>query len=211
LAGVPEGASAVAANVTVTDTTQPSYLTVYPGGTMPTASNLNWAPGATVANLVIGSLSSQGSLTVFNQSGSADVVVDVVGYYTAAGGTGTEFNALTSPTRICDTRAGQPTNQCSGKTLTPGSSLTIQVTGLAGVPQGALAVVVNITATDTTAPSYFTVYPGGSLPLASSLNWAVGETVPNLVVAALSPTGAFTVYNNQGSADLVVDVLGWYS
>ena len=211
LAGVPQGATAVAANVTVTDTTQPSYLTVYPGGTMPTASNLNWTAGATVANLVVGSLSSQGSLTVFNQNGSADVVVDVVGYYTAAGGSGTEFNALTTPTRICDTRAGQPANQCTGKALAAGSSVTVQVAGLAGVPQGAAAVVVNITATDTTSPSYLTVYPGGTLPLASSLNWTAGETVPNLVVATLSATGSLTVYNDQGSLDLVVDVLGWYS
>ncbi len=211
LAGVPQGATAVAANVTVTDTTQPSYLTVYPGGTMPTASNLNWAPGATVANLVIASLSGQGSLTAFNQEGSADVVVDVVGYYTAAGGSGTEFNALTTPTRVCDTRASQPTNQCTGKTLSADSSITVQVAGLAGVPQTATAVVVNITATDTTAPSYLTVYPSGTLPLASSLNWTAGETVPNLVVATLSSNGSFTVFNDQGTMDLVVDVLGWYS
>ncbi len=211
LAGVPQGATAVAANVTVTDTTQASYLTVYTGGTMPTASNLNWTPGATVANLVVAPLSSQGSFTVFNQSGSADVVVDVVGYYTAAGGSGTEFNALTTPTRVCDTRAGQPANQCTGKTLAAGSSITVQVAGLAGVPQTAAAVVVNITATDTTSPSYLTVYPGGTLPLASSLNWTAGETVPNLVVATLSSTGSITVYNDQGSMDLVVDVLGWYS
>ena len=211
LAGVPQGATAVAANVTVTDTTSPSYLTVYPGGTMPTASNLNWGAGETVANLVVGALGPQGSLEVYNQTGSADVVVDVVGYYTAAGGAGAEFNAVTTPTRICDTRAGQPANQCTGKTLSEGSTLQVQVTGLAGVPGGAVAVVVNVTATNTTAPSYLTVYPGGTRPLASALNWTAGETAPNLVVATLSSTGSLTVYNDQGSMDLVVDVLGWYA
>jgi len=40
-------------NVIVTDTTRPSYLTVYPAGTKaPVASNLNWTAGMTVANLV---------------------------------------------------------------------------------------------------------------------------------------------------------------
>ncbi|HYR12792.1 MAG TPA: PQQ-binding-like beta-propeller repeat protein, partial [Mycobacterium sp.] len=52
--GIPSGGvSAAVLNVTVTDTTAASYLTLYPGGTSwPTASNLNWAPRRTVANLV---------------------------------------------------------------------------------------------------------------------------------------------------------------
>ena len=211
LAGVPQGAVAVAANVTVTDTTAPSYLTVFPGGAVPTASNLNWMPGATVPNLTISALSPGGAITVFNEAGSTDVVVDVLGYYTQAGGSGTQFNPLITPTRICDTRAGEPANQCTGKTLGPHGTLAIQVAGLAGVPQGAVAVAINVTATDTTAPSYLTVYPGGTTPLASSLNWSTGETVPNLVLATLSSTGTLTVYNAQGSMDVVVDVLGWYS
>jgi hypothetical protein len=211
LAGVPLGAVAVAANVTVTDTTAPSYLTVFPGGTRPTASNLNWMPGATVPNLTVSALSPGGALTVFNDAGSADVVVDVLGYYTPAGGSGTQFNPLTTPTRICDTRQAAPANQCSGKTLGAQGTLTIQVTGLAGVPQGAVAVAVNVTVTDTTTTSYLTVYPGGATPLASSLNWSPGQTVPNLVLAALSSTGTLTLYNAQGATDLVVDVEGWYS
>ncbi len=211
LAGVPQGAVAVAANVTVTDTTAPSYLTVFPGGTRPTASNLNWMPGATVPNLTISALSSGGSITLYNDAGSADVVVDVLGYYTPAGGNGTQFNPLTTPTRVCDTRQVAPANQCSGKTLPTAGTLTVQVTGLAGVPAGAVAAVVSVTATDTSAPSYLTVYPGGVRPLASSLNWTAGQTVPNLVIATLSATGSLTVYNDQGTTDLVIDVLGWYS
>jgi hypothetical protein len=211
LAGVPQGAVAVAANVTVADTTAPSYLTVYPGGARPTTSNLNWMPGATVPNLTVSALSPGGAITVFNHAGSTDVVVDVLGYYTPAGGSGAQFNPLSTPTRICDTRAAAPANQCTGKPLGPQGSLTIQVTGLAGVPQGAVAVAVNVTATDTSASSYLTVYAGGAIPLASSLNWSPGQTVPNLVLAALNSTGTLTVYNAQGVTDLVVDVEGWYS
>ena len=47
--GVPADAKAVVLNVTVTDTTSSSYLTVWPAGQpQPTASNLNW-PAATPA------------------------------------------------------------------------------------------------------------------------------------------------------------------
>ena len=212
LGGVPSNAEAVAVNVTVTDTTAPGYLTVFPAGTRPTASNLNWASGRTVANLVVVELNSSGGLTLYNHAGSADVVLDVLGYYTAAGGTGTQFNALARPARICDSRSGsQPSNQCTGKTMTPNSTLVVQVTGLAGVPADARSVVLNVTSTGPTANGYLTVYPGGTRPLASNLNWISGQTVPNLVVASLSPSGQVTLYNYTGSTDVVVDVMGWNS
>ena len=211
LAGVPSGATAVALNVTATDTTQASFLTVFPAGAPPVASNLNWAAGATSGNLVIATLNPTGGLSVYNAQGSADIVIDVMGYYTAAGGTGTEFSPLPAPTRICDTRGSQPTNQCTGKTLAANSTLSVQVSGLDGVPANAKAVVVNVTATDTTAASYLTVYPSGSVPGTSNVNWTQAETVPNLVVATVSASGGFVVYNASGSADVVIDVLGWYS
>jgi hypothetical protein len=48
------GATAVGINVTATDATAPSFLTVYPAApTRPTASNLNFDPGEDVPNLVI--------------------------------------------------------------------------------------------------------------------------------------------------------------
>lgn len=51
-AGVPANVTAVVLNVTVTNPTTDSYLTVYPDGGpgVPTASNLNFVTGHTVAN-----------------------------------------------------------------------------------------------------------------------------------------------------------------
>ena len=47
------GGTAVVMNVTVTNTTAASYLSVYPTGVaQPYTSNLNWTPGDTVPNLV---------------------------------------------------------------------------------------------------------------------------------------------------------------
>ncbi len=74
------------------------------------------------------------------------------------------------------------------------------------------AVVVNVTETGATAGSFFTVYPDGSArPTASDLNFVPGDTVANLVVVKLGADGAIDVYNLAGSANAIVDVVGWYS
>jgi hypothetical protein len=76
---------------------------------------------------------------------------------------------------------------------------------------GATAVVLNVTATDTTASSYVTVYPDDQTqPTASNLNFTAGETIPNLVVVGLGPDGILDFYNNAGSTDLVADLFGYF-
>jgi hypothetical protein len=82
LMGASIAPSAVVLNVTVTDTTAASYLTLWPSdATQPTASDLNWAPGTTIPNLVVVKLGSDGKVKVYNAAGSTNVVVDVVGWY----------------------------------------------------------------------------------------------------------------------------------
>jgi hypothetical protein len=78
----PIAPSAVVLNVTVTGTTAGSYLTVWPNLTSrPNASDLNWAAGLTVPNLVVVKLGADGKLGVYNAAGSTDVIIDVVGWY----------------------------------------------------------------------------------------------------------------------------------
>lgn len=79
---VPAGATAVVANLTVTDTTAQSYMTAWPDGTtQPTVSDLNWAAGTTVPNLLVVKLGPNGNLDLYNAAGSTDVIIDVVGWY----------------------------------------------------------------------------------------------------------------------------------
>ena len=79
------------------------------------------------------------------------------------------------------------------------------------MPSDATAIVANITVTDTTAPSYLTVYPDGvARPTASDLNWSRGQTVPNLCVIKLGSDGNFRLYNAAGQTHVIVDVVGWY-
>lgn len=209
--GVPiSGVSAVVLNVTVTEPTAISYLTAYPAGyARPLASNLNYSAGQTVPNLVIVRVGAGGRVEIYNNSGSAHVVADLAGWYGAGGaGAGTRYSSLT-PARILDTRIGD--GAPVGK-VGPGAMLTVQVTGRGGVPaSGVSAVVLNVTATEPTTPSYLTAWPSGTTrPLASNLNYTAGQTVPNLVVVPVGAGGGVSLYNNNGSVHLVADVAGWY-
>jgi hypothetical protein len=79
--GAPPSARAVWLNVTGTNASQPGYLTVWPSGSArPDASNLNVAPDRPVANLVLVPLGADGSVQVFNASGTIDLLVDLAGY-----------------------------------------------------------------------------------------------------------------------------------
>jgi hypothetical protein len=76
------GVSAVVMNVTVTEPTAPSVLTVWPTGEpQPNASNLNYVAGQTVPNLVVVKVGTGGKVNLRNLSGSTHVVADVVGWY----------------------------------------------------------------------------------------------------------------------------------
>src|SRR5438477_8003521 len=213
LNGVPANAAAVVLNVTTTNGSTGGFFTVYPtGDARPTASNLNWSAHETVPNLVTVGLGSLGRVTIYNGVGSADAVVDLEGFYApSAGGSAGEFVPVT-PARITDTRSGSGQAN-AGIHLGQGSTLAVQVTGAGGIPgAGVSAVVMNVTATNTSSAGFFTVYPTGvTRPLASNLNWAAGVTVPNRVIVPVGSTGKVTFYNGVGSADLIVDVNGYFT
>jgi hypothetical protein len=104
---------------------------------VPTASNLNTRAGGARANLVVAPVGAGGRVSFYldvAKAGSADIIVDAVGYFTAGGG---QVVALT-PQRIMDTRFGQGT---SPGRFGPGERRNVQITGNAGVPADASAVL----------------------------------------------------------------------
>ncbi len=205
--GVPvSGAAAAVLNLTVTDTTASSFLSVYPQGEAnPQTSTLNWVKGATVANRVMVPLGAAGGITVYNQAGNTAVVIDVDGYFTTAASSVASASLFVpiAPVRILDTRT-------DAGSLGPQGSLTEQVGGVGSVAASASAVVANLTATDTTQASFFTVSPTPGSPLTSDLNWQPGQTVANLAISALSSTGNLSLYNSLGQASAVIDVFGYF-
>ncbi len=207
--GVPAtGVTAVVLNVTATDPTDSSFVTVYPDGTpQPATSNLNFTAGETIPNLVTVAVGPDGQIDFYNHTGSVNLVADLEGYYTS-GSTGSFFNSI-SPVRVLDTRNG--TGGFSAP-VGPGDTISLPVEGIDGVPaSGVTAVVLNVTATNPTDSSFVTVYPDGTpLPTASNLNFTTGETVPNLVVVPISD-GSVDFYNHTGSVNLVADLEGYYT
>jgi hypothetical protein len=210
-AGVPADADAVVLNVTVTDTTGNSFLTLFPtGATRPTASNLNWTPGRTTPNAVtvkLGTGGNAGKVSIYNLTGSVNVIADVAGYYKA--GTGNAFHPL-SPGRVLDSRASSQVGAFSTP-WGPGTRRDVLIRALVGVPSGADSIVANTTVTDTTASSYLSMWPTGVVqPTASNLNWDPALTIPNAVTVKLGTGGKVSYYNLTGSVDVITDVAGWF-
>jgi len=80
---IPSDAVGLSLNVTALGATDPSFLTIWPAGTMPKASSLNPGPGQPpTPNAVTTTLSGAGSFDVFNKAGTVNVIIDVNGYYT---------------------------------------------------------------------------------------------------------------------------------
>jgi hypothetical protein len=80
--GIPEGAKAVAVNVTVVNPAGIGYLTLYPSaGALPYASTLNYRTGKTRANNAVLPLSAGGRLSVYNAGPPVHAIIDVTGYF----------------------------------------------------------------------------------------------------------------------------------
>jgi hypothetical protein len=81
---LPATATGVVLNVTAVGATAQTNLRFFPtGGTAPTVSNLNPAPGAPPApNSVTTRLATDGRFSIFNFRGTVNLIVDVAGYYT---------------------------------------------------------------------------------------------------------------------------------
>lgn len=206
--GVASNATAVVLNLTVTKPTGSGYLTAYPyGGTRPTASNLNFTPGVTRANLAVVPIGANGDITLYNGSnGSVQLVADAFGYNSTA--TGSKFTT-TSPVRVLDTRNGTSAHG----PVAAGATVNLQITGQHGVPTGATAVVLNVTATTPKDSGYLTAWPSGTRqPPVSNLNFTRGQTIPNLVIVPIGSNGKVSIRNSSaGTVQLIADQFGYYA
>jgi hypothetical protein len=201
------GVGAVALNVTAVYPDGPGYVTVYPCGTR-SGSNLNYVAGQIVANSVLAPVAADGTVCFFSYA-NADLVADVSGWFAA----GTGFTSVT-PNRVFDTRADQPQGSVTVTKVKVGGDttvLTVKMTGQSGVPAtGVGAVSLNVTAIYPDGPGYVTVYPCGTRPGSSNLNYVTGQIVPNSVIAPVSADGTVCFYS-YANTDLIADISGWFS
>jgi hypothetical protein len=122
----------------------------------------------------------------------------------------TLFYTLT-PCRAVDTR--NPTGQYGGPAFSANSERTFSLGGRCGIPTTAKAVSLNVTVTQSTAPGFLRLYPGGTaLPLASAINYRSGQTRANNQYASLGSTGGMAVRCDQtsGIVQVIIDVNGYF-
>jgi hypothetical protein len=119
------------------------------------------------------------------------------------------------PCRLLDTRLVDTPLPGYGPILVSGEERRIQVCGHCGVPVGAGAVVVNVTAVGPSNQGRVTVYPCGiPTPIVSTLNFPPGvAAVPNGAIVPLGPTCELCVMPfvvGGGHVHLVLDVTGYF-
>ncbi|MEU7552639.1 PKD domain-containing protein [Streptomyces sp. NPDC044571] len=196
------GMAAAVLNVTVTGATEDTHLSVWPSGQpRPATSNVNVRAGGTSSNTVTVPVGADGRVSAQLNSGRASLVVDFVGYYQP--NAGQRFSPL-APTRLADTRT-------AGGALAGGTSRTVKVAGVGGVPADATAVALNLTSTGSTADAHVIAYPDpANRPATSNLNPEPGKDKSNQAIVPVGPDGTITLYTNTGSTHLVLDAVGWY-
>jgi hypothetical protein len=205
------GVSAVSLNVTVTNPVASGFITVYPcDQELELVSSVNFVAGQTVANAVIAPLAADGTIC-FHSNVQTDIIVDISGWFPSESG----YAAAASPARVFDTRPGEspgalrdvPKVKIGGLT-----ELKVDMTSLTDItpPLGVAAVSLNVTVTNPVGSGFVTVYPCGTRPLVSSVNFIAGQTVANAVIAPLSDAGELCFFSNLGT-DLVVDINGFFA
>lgn len=222
LSEVPNSATAVVLNVTVTRPTVDSHLTVWPTGSpRPPVSSHNFSPGQTVANLVVATVGDGGAVNFATARGLTHMVVDVVGYFDASATGG--FVATPTVFRITDSVKGNAVPP-----MPLGTKATAQLPGVSfyGVPRDAIAIMVNVTAVRSAAVSgNLRVWPAGQpVPGSSTVNFTKGSIVPNAALVGVGPVpdplpvgplpstaGAFQIFNDASAGTgVVVDLSGYF-
>jgi hypothetical protein len=206
VAGVPRNAESVVVNITSVGSSHNGWVAAYPDGTaLPEASNLNMTAGSVRANSAVVKIGANGAIRVFVAETDTDIVVDVLGSFGPYGG---KVTAIT-PERFVDSRTGVGTER--GK-FAPYQMRSVQIAGRGSVPAGATAVIANVTATNPSSMGYLTAWPAGNeQPVASNLNFAPGQSVPNLVMLKIGAGGQVSIFNELGTTDVIVDVMGFVS
>jgi hypothetical protein len=205
--GIPRDASAAIVNVSTVNAAAAGYLMVYPSSSSG-ASSLNYLkfPRTTMS---VATLAADGSFKLQDRTTSTDVVLDVVGYLSAAAPG--RFVALPAPIGLVDTRTG---NGGWKAVLAPNATLTENGSGWYGIPRQATALWTGYDAL-ATGTGYLRVYAAGApVPPATSLNYSTGRSVANAVIANLSRPaagpGRYSTTNFGGPTNLTQDVYGYF-
>ena len=209
--GISPLARAYALNVTVVPRGSLGYITIFPTGqSQPLVSTLNSVDGRIKANAAIVPAGVGGNISVL-ATGTTDLVLDAVGYFTDPGLSADElaFYPLT-PCRIADTR--NPAGGLGGPILAPSTvrSLPVLNSGC-GIPSTARAYSLNATVVPSGPLGYLTLWPSGrAQPFVSTLNAPTGAVVANAAIVPAGDGGAISAFATS-STHLVLDINGYFA
>jgi hypothetical protein len=188
--------------VTITGTDLAGVTDIAFNGT--SASSRGNGAGSIVA-AVVPAGATTGPITVTTAGGTATSD----GFFTVSAGSG--FYTV-EPCRVLDTRLAD--GPYGGPALRAGETRVFDLAGRCGIPVGAQAVAVNITATQASAAGHLRLHPAdvASSPT-STVNYPAGATRAVNSLMPVSPAGALAVYCGQasGTVHVVLDVQGYFA
>jgi hypothetical protein len=198
LVGVPNSASAVVLNLTALAPAARTAVTLH--GTCHESSTPQlYVPGHTNrANTVVVKLCGAGRSLPVVVTGTATVLVDLLGWFEPGQGVGS-FVA--------------PPRQVARTAIAARHAVTLQLTGgSTTVPSSGVAVLLVTLTVRSPGSGYLVAYPTGSRrPATSHVDQQRAGGAANTVVVPAG-TGSVTIYNNSSTAaQTVVDVVGWSS
>lgn len=206
--GIPAGASGVVVNlIAINGTDADGYFTPYATGATKPANSLHYAPSESTSVQAQVPLSADGKITIANSSTTVNLLVDLQGYFAAAGKGGAVFTPAFG--RAYDSRA-------TGNTaLAENETRSIQIAGTAGVPvmgSGVTAVVLTLIVAHGGGNGYADAWADGTTkPNTSAINFQTNEIQTNTITVPLGANGKISLRNAAKATNYVVDVQGWYA
>jgi hypothetical protein len=189
------------------------YLTSWATGyTRPQTSIMNSFDGRIKANAAILPAGDSSSVSVY-VSNTADVLLDIDGYFIPSSGATLAFFPLT-PCRVVDTRGDD--GPLGGPLLVKNQmrEFPVQQSTNCPIPPAAQAYSLNVTAIpyDGSSLAYLTVWPAGSpQPVASTLNALTGTVTANAAIVPGGTNGDIDVLPSGADTDLVIDINGYFA
>jgi uncharacterized repeat protein (TIGR01451 family) len=109
-----------------------------------------------------------------------------------------------APCRVVDTRNTSP--------LASGVARTFNMAGSCGIPVTAKAVAANIAVVVPSGDGYVSIYPAGTLPGTSTVNFQAGQVRAGNAVLALKngAVDAKATVGGSGTVQVVIDVSGYF-
>ena len=199
--GIPSTAQAYSLNITAVPHGGLGYLTVWPTGqAQPVVSTLNSSTGVVTANAAIVPAGSGGDVSIF-VSDTADVILDVNGYFATPGTGGLSLYTVT-PCRALDTRNGAGAFN---------GTLTVPVHGSnCAPPSTAQAYVLNSTVLPVASLSYLTLWAtGGMQPGVSTLNASDGAITSNMAIVPTT-NGSVDAFSTDAT-NLLLDLSSYFA